>query len=129
MKKLVVFISSVFIFCTAFFEPAALMTDYRDAFIGTYLCNSSCKSLNAEQDSIIILSDTVTIYVAKDVLDSILQITIHSQKYLVKLMNSKMYPTPEGGRWSGIFFGADSLGFSVSVTHGPFSCLYEGKMD
>ncbi len=116
-----------FIICTAFNKPMVLLTDYRDAYVGSYFCNSSCQGLNSQHTALTTNNGTTTIGVAKDLLDSILKITIGKSTYQVKLKNNRMYAYPVGRHWGGKFFAADSIGFTASVSLAPNACSYTGK--
>jgi len=49
-----------------------LSTDYRDNFTGRYYCVKTCQAVNSSRTGIEINSDSDTIVVTKDIIDSIL---------------------------------------------------------
>ena len=125
MKKIILFIAASFIICTAFMSSAfrVLVTDYRDAYIGNYFCNRSCQRIRTEPATI---SDTITISVAKDPLDSILKITAGQNIFRAKLKNNSLLPYPASAPLGGKFFATDSLTFHSSAGLGHV-CIFIGK--
>jgi len=127
MKKNMFLLAIGFVTCTAFWAPLVLPTDYRDAYVGNYICKSNCQTLNADQKGISVNTDTITINVSKNNLDSILNVKAGKGTWQVKLKSNIMYSYPEGNRWGGVFVAKDSISFAVSAHHTPNSCNYQGK--
>jgi hypothetical protein len=110
----------------AAFKMPATFTDYRDSYIGSYFCNRSCEGMRNRQNTQSTYSDTITITVAKDALDSILKITIGKNTMQAKLNNKTLYPYSESSaHWGGKFFASDSITF-MSSRLGNL-CSYRGK--
>ena len=124
MKKIIAISILGFMMCTAFNIPT-IFTDYRDSYTGSYFCNRSCEGMRNRQNTQSTHSDTVTITVTKDVLDSILQITIGKNILQVMLKNNTLYPYPAGARLGGKFLSNDSIAFMSSGLGN--SCSYRGK--
>ena len=116
-----------FVISTAFNKPVIRPSDYRDAYVGTYFCSSVCQGVNSEHTGLTTATDTITISVAKDPMDSILQITIDSAIFQVKLTSTTMTAYPLGQHWAGLFYSTDSIGFAKSVGIAANGCRYKGK--
>ena len=103
-----------FIICTGFKKPITLVTDYRDTYVGTYNCKCYTKQLSSVTTQLTYRFDTTTtsISVAKDALDSVLQITVNGQVLKAKLVSKHLYayPTPIP-QYGGGFYATDSIGF------------------
>lgn len=112
---------------TAFNKPIESFADYRDTYVGTYFCSSMCRGVNSEHNGLTSASDTITISIVKDPMDSILQITIRNTIFKVKLKSTIMSAYPLGQHWAGIFYSTDSIGFSKSVGLAANVCSYLGK--
>ncbi len=125
MKSLLFLISGVLIICTAFISPLFPPTDYRDSYVGNYSCTSKCKTVNSDFSGYNTNTSTVTIRIAKDVVDSILNVTLNSNVFKIKLINSNMSPIK--GTHRGRFFSTDSISFSFSGAMGMNGCTYIGK--
>jgi hypothetical protein len=120
----------------AFLIPLALfgfsfgkmpITDYRDIYVGSYFCNRICTALSSDHTSIMNITDTATISVSKDPLDSILQIKLGSNYYAVKLKSGIMTAYPSEGHRSGKFYASDSISFNLTTGLAPSTCIYTGK--
>ena len=125
MKRSIFLISALFIICTAFISPLFPPTDYRDSYVGNYSCTSKCKTVNTDFSGYETNTSTITIAVAKDVVDSILNVSINSKVFKIKLINSNMSPIK--GTHRGRFFSTDSISFSFSGAMGVNGCSYKGK--
>jgi hypothetical protein len=125
MRKIIATSILVFIICTAFNKPQKTITDYRDAYTGTYFCQSACNTLSGNRERGYIV-DTLRIIVVKDKIDSVLQISFGNQVTKVKLLNKILQAYPRGGYYSGKFFSADSLDFIFNLSRAS-SCKYKGK--
>ncbi|HEX7414746.1 MAG TPA: hypothetical protein VF411_11950 [Bacteroidia bacterium] len=125
MKKIITISILGFIICTAFNMPTAF-TDYRDSYTGSYFCNRSCEGMRNRQNTQSTQSDTVTIIVTKDALDSILKITIGKNTMQAKIKNKMLNPHSESSaHWGGKFFATDSISFMSSRLGS--TCRYAGK--
>ena len=112
MKNILLIVSG-FILLTAFNTRPVLLTDYRDAYTGTYFCTRLCSSLKTEGGGRTTKIDTISIIVSKDVKDSILQINLGQQVLKVRVANKKMRTISSNYRYfAGTFFAKDSINFS-----------------
>jgi len=127
MKKISLVLITGSIICTAFNKPKSLPPNYRDAYVGLYFCKSTCQVINVQHNGLMNATDTITIRVAKDATDSVLDIIIKHHIYKVKLLNGILYSYPEYERYGGKFFSSDSISFTSSITLGPSQCGYKGK--
>jgi hypothetical protein len=121
-KSIIIFIG--FVICSAFINPLQPVSDYRDACTGTYFCNRVCSSglgMKVTQTS-----DTISIVIKKDALDSVLQINVGGQNTKMKLHNKTLQAYPKSGYFGGIFFASDSLDFYLTSGRAS-SCRYLGK--
>jgi hypothetical protein len=133
MKRNIFFIIIAFLICTAFnksnkymkYTNNSLCTDYRDAYVGSYVCKSSTTIVSIDKAPYI-KKGTITVLVAKDALDSIIQITIGSNNHRFKLKSSVLYAYPVGGHSGGNFFASDSISLNISLGHAAASRL-KGK--
>ncbi len=125
MKKIIGISILVFIICTAFNKLTVLPIDYRDTYTGNYFCRCNCQRMRMKPSDPGTYTDTLTIGVAKDPLDSILKITIGKSIYQIKLKNNVLHPYVATDRIGGNFFASDSISF-VSSGLGS-SCSYRGK--
>ncbi len=125
MKKISLLILSSII-CTAF-TKVVLLTDYRDAYVGNYSCNSVCQGLNSDLTAITYKTNTITLNLSKDPLDSIMKVSIGKEIYKVKLVSSKLCSYPSGKTWAGSFYAGDSIWFVKSTSLSPNDCKYVGK--
>jgi hypothetical protein len=125
MKKIIFLVSAGFVICTAFINPSLPPSDYRDSYVGSYLCTSECKVVNSDFSGYNTNTSITTIIVAKDALDSILNVTVHSNVFKIKLKNSNMIPIK--GAHRGRFFSTNSISFSFSSPMGVNGCSYKGK--
>lgn len=124
MKKIFFFTTVSFIICSAFNKAANsnsgypnknLCADYRDAYVGSYFCNSTSPKIRLYEAPIII-RDTVSVNVTKDRTDSILQFTIGSNILKFKLKNGILSSYPEeDNHKNGNFFASDSLRLYISL--------------
>jgi hypothetical protein len=128
MKKKILLIITGLIICTAFnkskiADPSrtikTVCTDYRDAYVGYYFCHSFSTTGGSENPYRI--KDTLTINVAKNVLDSIIQITVGPNTLKYKLTSGVLRAYPDGHR-GGKFFATDSI--SVNISYGHVSASY-----
>ena len=123
MKKILLFVLTGFIICTAFNKP--LCIDYRDAYVGKYFCKRSTTSFSFD-GAPTVFRDTITIGAAKDALDSIMQITARAKTYQFKLKSGILYGYPDGAHQGGNFFATDGIRFNISLGHAS-SADYFGK--
>ena len=129
MRKFIIFGVVGFVICTAFTKQNPIITnDYRDAYTGTYFCkqSNSQRSGKYNQEVNISSSDTNSIIVIKDVLDSILQINVGKEIIKVKLRNKTLQAFPSGGHYKGNFYSTDSINFYFASSR-AISCSYKGK--
>jgi len=126
MKKVVIISFVWFLICTAFNSPKALISDYRDGYVGKYFCKKSSSRFQGGKIAPAVSSDTITITISKDALDSVLQINLGQQILKVKLINKVLQPYTQGGHYGGRFFANDSLSFSFSPSL-AISYRYLGK--
>lgn len=126
MKKIITLSIVGFVICTAFNYSVVLLTDYRDAYTGNYFCTRSCERMKTSPNDLnTTTTDTLTIAVAKDALDSIMNITIGQSTLQVKLKNNTLHPYTAGSRFGGKFFATDSISFMSSGLGNL--CSYRGK--
>ena len=71
-------------------------------------------------------TNPITIGVAKNAIDSILDITVNKSTLQVKLKNSIMCAYPTGEHRGGKFFATDSISFTSSAGLRNV-CSYRGK--
>ncbi len=122
MRKLLITAFIIFLITN---NPKALLTDYRDIFIGSYFCTKQCQTLNANLN-IAFFEDTLSINITKDNLDSVLNINIKQNNYKVKLLNGILIPYRPGDLIHGYFYSLDSISFAISLSHTPNICMYKG---
>ena len=126
MKKIIFILITSFIICAAFNKPLVLVADYRDAFIGNYLCNSNCKGVRSPSNkNPAATTDVVTVSISKDAADSILQITLEKNIVLAKLKNNILQSYSGGEHLQGKFFATDSVAFVLSRLGSL--CSYKGQ--
>ncbi len=114
MKKVIILSFIGFVLCTAFYSPQVSIIDYRDCYVGKYLCTNSTSRFQGSTATSSISTDTITIFITKDVSDSLLQINIAQQIMKVKLVNKTLKAFPLGGHYGGKFYATDSLDFNYS---------------
>lgn len=106
-------------------QPGVTITDYRDAYIGSYFCTCICQGVDTDISKLTSHTDTTTLYITKNQLDSILNIEIGHNLYQVKLKNGIIYAYPFGRHWGGRLSANNiSFGLSESMTT---MCKYKGK--
>jgi hypothetical protein len=125
MKKIIALTMLAFIICTAFNRPNKLFSDYRDAYIGNYLCNCNCEGLRNRSNENSVISDIITVGIKRDNADSVMQITIGQNTIQAKLRNNIIQSYPSGGLVQGKFFSKDSITFVISRLGSL--CNYKGK--
>ena|SRR5579872_3012569 len=114
------------ILCMAFTNKQKIITDYRSAYTGVYFCSRTCyRSYYSKTQDNTPTKDTVSIYVSKDAVDSVLQLKMNGQVLKLKL-NGRFLGALQNGRYGGKFFAADSLDFRYAVSRAS-SCTYVGK--
>ncbi len=114
MKKIIFLTLLGFLICAAFIAPEKnlrkpLLTDYRDAYVGSYTCVRNSYHLRPSE-SVAKACDTINVAVSKDATDSIIIITIGGSLSKFKLKSAWLYSYPENNSHrGGKFFGGDSL--------------------
>jgi hypothetical protein len=136
MKKVITLSILGFIICTAFITPQVLdsartdksiITDYRDAYTGTYLCRSNCIRMQFNNPNNLYTQDTVSIAISKDAIDSVMQLKIgNGQIVKLKLVHKRLSSYVRGGHYGGKFYASDSLDFTFAPLR-VSSCSYAGK--
>lgn len=126
MKKYITLSVLGFIICTAFNKPVVLLTDYRDAYTGTYSCKFYNNHLSSETMLYVLDTGRANISISKDAIDSVLQINLGGQILKAKLMNKVLQPYPQRGKYGGKFFSTDSISFGFASTMAS-SIRYMGK--
>ena len=126
MKKIITLSALGFIICTAFNKPAVMLTDYRDAYTGTYSCKFYNNHLSSETMLYVLDTGRASITISKDTLDSVVQINLGQQILKAKLINKVLRPYPNQGKYGGKFFAADSISFGFASTM-AVSIRYMGK--
>jgi len=122
MKKIIIGLTTV-VLCLSFSNTI----DYRDVYVGRFLCNQTCREVNYARSGFDVIKDTVTLVITKDVEDSILNIKLHNNVYKIKLKNNVMYPFSSKGHHSGKFYNADSLVFAYTANIKSGTCTLGGK--
>jgi len=113
--------------CQVFSQSSVNNTDYRDVYVGRYLCTCFYQGVDSNQNKLTYHNDTITIYITKDPLDSILIIDIGQNMYQVKLKKEIIYAYPSGNHWGGrLSTNGISFGLSTSMTT---MCKYKGKKE
>lgn len=126
MKKTIAFSVLGFIICTAFNKPAKLVTDYRDAYTGTYFCQSFSQHRENDIHQTSTRVDTSRVMISKDVKDSILQVKANGVIFKMKLLNKRLRSYTLGVQCGGYFFSADSLDFRFALNRASNN-RYRGK--
>jgi hypothetical protein len=127
MKKIIAAGILVIALCTAFKKKGNSITDYRDAYTGSYFCRINCNKIDlSRRNTNINTTDTMSVSVTKDATDSVLQFTFGAQVVKFKLTNKTLKAYPSGGHYGGRFFATDSLDIRFSQTN-VSSCGYKGK--
>lgn len=112
IKNLTIPFLFVFILCAAFIIPTPnLLSDYRDAYVGTYLCQNKAYYLRPGEATSHV-TETVTVTVSKAALDSVMQINIGTGSSFFKLKSEVLYSYPDENNLhrGGKFYAADSIG-------------------
>jgi hypothetical protein len=91
-----------------------LSNDYRDIYLGDYLCHSSTTVISIDKQPSI-REGSLTIKISKDPVDSILQISFGSQILRFKLKTPSLISYPEGRRYGGRFYLTDSIGLDITL--------------
>lgn len=125
MKKIITLNMICFIICTSFNNPTTT-TDYRNAYTGTYFCNRMCDSYSGHKPGENSKSDTISIIITKDAVDSVLQISIEQQIFKIKLFNKTLQAYPINGHYGGYFFASESIEFYFANGR-AHSCKIMGK--
>ncbi len=111
--------------CQVFSQSSDKNTDYRDAYVGSYFCTYFNQGVDTDQNKLAYHNDTITLYITKDPLDSILIIDIDQNIYQVKLKDEIIRAYPPGKHWGGsLSNNSISFGLSASMTN---MCKYKGK--
>jgi len=119
MKTNIILLITSIILCTAFYS------DYRDPYIGIYFCQCSRTSVNSQGFSNKEI-DTVSVFVLKDEMDSVLNIKIQKNTYKFKLKSNTLYAYSNMGHYYGNFYSKDSL--IIHLSYGHFSSMvFKGK--
>lgn len=100
-------------------------TDYRDAYIGSYFCICICQGIDTDLSKLTSHTDTTTLYITKNPLDSILNIYIGQNTYQVKLKDGTIHAYPPGRHWGGKL-SANNISFGLSERM-TIMCKYKGK--
>ena len=123
-----IFLLACYFICSSFSSVHKVNTDYRDPYVGNYYCKANCIVPNTEHSALTTVTAHLTINVAEDAIDSVLDITLNVNTYKVKLKSGILYAYPSGSPWRGQFYSTDSLSFSVTPGLGPNTCSYKGKL-
>jgi len=139
MKKIIISGILCFVICSAFLPavtrsvhkvagnmPNTITSDYRDAYTGTYFCNRFCNSYKGNRPGGNYTSDTVSVGITKDAIDSVLQINTGQQILKMKLLNKTLQAYPKNEHFGGKFFNTDSINFNFAAGR-TYSCTYKGK--
>ena len=86
----------------------------------------SCSKLDGQKPGINNSSDTISIILVKDAMDSILQINLGEEIVKVKLRSQTLESFPRNGHYGGYLFAADSINFYYGPSRSS-SCRYIGK--
>jgi hypothetical protein len=127
MKKIILSICVICVLCSAVSIRLRLITDYRDPYTGNYFCSRSHQHLNSEHSSLVYTSDTLTITISKDAVDSIVDITANQVTYKAKLISGKLRTYISWQQCSGKFYSSDSISFVTSGSQIPNSYYFRGK--
>jgi hypothetical protein len=123
MKKYILLSLLVFIICSSFKTPACfensiikeiIAPDYRDAYTGIYFCNTVCTRISRSVQGTDVSSDTASIRITKDVMDSVMRVSLGNYVLKIKLISGTMQAYPKGGYYKGCFFASDSIVFNYS---------------
>lgn len=104
------------------------VTDYRDAYVGSYTCTRAYTNVNDSHTALVTQNTACSLSIVKDVADSMVVISTRDGQFTMKLILPNLINTQSGiSKW-GNFFATDS----VSVTYipskmGPVSFIYKGK--
>jgi hypothetical protein len=129
MKKFIL-TSMVLIICVSFKKQTTSITDYRNAYVGNYFCNQFSNGglvSNSAQTGISNPSDTVSIIITKDILDSVLLINLGRQQIIkAKLLGKTLQAYPSNGHYGGNFYSTDSIKLIYAQSR-AFSYQLKGK--
>lgn len=104
-----------------------VLPDYRDQFLGTYFCKKISSSLSNDAKGSVSKTDTLSIKISKDVVDSVLVINLKEGRLKFKLVGKSIRSEPlTGMQIGGKFFAGDSLDLYFSPNH-AFAYRYIGK--
>lgn len=124
MKKIIGLF--VFALCTAFINYKNVSVDFRDAYVGRYFCKYTQFKKAGLRNETSSTGDTLSVFITKDVADSVLQLSFGRMNLKAKLNNKNLRAYPSGGTYAGMFFASDSLTFVIKVGHAS-SHQYIGK--
>jgi hypothetical protein len=102
-------------------------SDYRDSYVGNYLCYRSCQILSSNATRLEGRNDTITIHVTKNIEDSILNLRIAGNLITAKLVSNKLIAQGSNRSCGGSFSNSDSIKFSLSIGRAANFCSYLGK--
>jgi hypothetical protein len=134
MKKVIIVCVSGFLICTGFKNQnkqkyssfQTPVTDYRDTYTGTYVCLKTTKSLSRNNNGMDFSSETTSIIVTKDAIDSVLMVDLGEKSVKVKLLGKQLRPYYRSEHSGGHFYALDSIGFTYSPAR-SVSYTYLGK--
>ncbi|HKC66910.1 MAG TPA: hypothetical protein VKG26_01675 [Bacteroidia bacterium] len=98
------------IICCAFYKPIKPVTDYRDVYVGGYACKKYIEKLNSSTMTYSLDTGRITIYVSKDVTDSILLVSANGVLLKVKLSSGgNLLSQPVTRSYGGRFYGTGNI--------------------
>lgn len=127
MKKINFFIIIASVICSSFNKvKISCPADYRDSYIGGYFCHKATTVISTS-DGPYLKKDTLSIYISRDPIDSVLQVSVGSNIHKFKLRTGILIQYPTEGYSSGKFFATDSIRLYLTLGHGYQSRLIGKK--
>jgi hypothetical protein len=135
MKKSILYIIIGFSIFVSFRNPESIknefsktpLSDYRDAYVGTYFCHSKSPQIRFDKPPVII-RDTISIIVTKDAIDSVLKFSIGINILKFKLKTGLLSSFPDEDRHkNGKFYSSDSLRLYISTGRANYISLIGKK--
>jgi len=121
-----IFLGSILLLM-GFVHNPKYITDYRDAYVGNYVCSRTHRYLNDAGTALVNDVTTYTIGIQKDSGDSLMSIALNEGTFVLKFVPPDLGTDSNNIRVSGNFFASDSIFIKFRLGKGPDGSFYIGK--